>query len=146
MKHIKKFNLIVESVKSDLKEFCEINCAYLIDDDYKIMITRRDSLPIESSHHKKGLIIHFYRWHQANRVGFNWVEIKDQFIPFIQRLSKEYTLVECQIDYGKSVLPRKFLYSKALTCTIYVVSMEDLLNSNLPKRLIERILIIVEEE
>jgi hypothetical protein len=40
MKHIKNFNLIVESVKDDLKDFCEMNLAYLMDDDYKIMITR----------------------------------------------------------------------------------------------------------
>ena len=74
MKYIKKLSsLIIESIKSDLKEFCELNLAYLMDDDYKVMITRRDSLPIESSHHKKGLIIHFYKWEsdEENFLIFN---------------------------------------------------------------------------
>lgn len=131
MKYIKKLSsLIIESIKSDLKEFCELNLAYLMDDDYKVMITRRDSLPIDSSHHKKGLIIHFYKW-ESDEENFKWNEIENHFIPFLQRLSKEYTLVECQIDYG---------------ATKYIIPMEDLLNGIVPKRLIERILVIVEQE
>lgn len=44
MKYIKKYSsLIVESVKDDLKDFCEWNLAYLMDDDYRVMITRRNN-------------------------------------------------------------------------------------------------------
>ena len=136
MKYIKKLSsLIIESIKSDLKEFCELNLAYLMDDDYKVMITRRDSLPIDNTHHKKGLIIHFYRWHQGDREGFNWVEVENHFIPFLQRLSNEYTVVECQIVYSNYNAPK------------YVVSLESLISEGLPKeRLIESILVIVEQE
>ena len=131
MKYIKSYSsLIIESIKGDLKEFCELNLAYLMDDDYKVMITRRDSLPIDNMYHKKGLIIHFYKW-ESDEENFKWDEIENHFIPFLQRLSKEYTLVECQIDYG---------------ATKYIIPMEDLLNGIVPKRLIERILVIVEEE
>lgn len=133
MKWIKKFEAssLRSEVRDELKEFCEINLAYLMDDDYHVMITRRDSLPIDENYHKKGLIIHFYRWHQGNREGFNWVEVENHFIPFIQRLSKEYTIIECIIDYG---------------ATKYIIPIEDLLNGIVPKRLIERILVIVSEE
>jgi hypothetical protein len=131
MKYIKSYSsLIVESVKDDLKDFCEWNLAYLCDDDYRVMITRRDSLPIDNMYHKKGLIIHFYKW-ESDEENFKWNEVENHFIPFLQRLSKEYTLVECQIDYG---------------ATKYIIPIEDLLNGIVPKRLIERILVIVEEE
>jgi hypothetical protein len=135
MKYIKSYSsLIVESVKTDLKEFCELNLAYLCDEDYKVMITRRDSLPIDNSHHKKGLIIHFYKW-ESDDENFKWGEIENHFIPFLQRLSNEYTVVECQIVYSNYNAPK------------YVVSLESLINEGLPKeRLIEDILVIVEEE
>ena len=135
MKYIKSYSsLIVESVKTDLKEFCELNLAYLCDEDYKVMITRRDSLPIDNSHHKKGLIIHFYKW-ESDDENFKWGEIENHFIPFLQRLSNEYTVVECQIVYSNYNAPK------------YVVSLESLINEGLPKeRLIESILVIVEQE
>ena len=135
MKYIKKYSsLIVESVTDDLKEFCELNLAYLMDDDYKVMITRRDSLPIDNMYHKKGLIIHFYKW-ESDEENFKWDEIENHFIPFLQRLSNEYTVVECQIVYSNYNAPK------------YVVSLESLINGDLPKeRLIESILVIVEEE
>ena len=116
MKYIKSYSsLIVESVKTDLKEFCELNLAYLCDEDYKVMITRRDSLPIDNSHHKKGLIIHFYKW-ESDDENFKWGEIENHFIPFLQRLSNEYTVVECQIVYSNYNAPK------------YVVSLESLIN------------------
>jgi hypothetical protein len=134
MRFIKTFeSLIQESIKDDLKEFCEINLAYLLDDDYTVMITRRDNLPVFSLQHKPGHLIHFYRWTGNFKADFSWNEIEDQFIPFIQRLSNEYTFVECHIDYGAA--------------TKYVVSLESLLNNEVPKeRLIDRILVIVKEE
>ena len=137
MKYIKSYSsLIIESIKGDLKEFCELNLAYLMDDDYKVMITRRDSLPIDNMYHKKGLIIHFYKW-ESDEENFKWDEIENHFIPFLQRLSKEYTLVECQIDY-------RIKFGRGVTK--YIVPIEDLLNGILPKGLIDRILVIVEEE
>lgn len=135
MKYIKSYSsLIIESIKTDLKEFCELNLAYLYDEDYKVMITRRDSLPIDNPHHKKGLIIHFYKW-ESDDENFKWDEIENHFIPFLQRLSNEYTVVECQIVYSNYNAPK------------YVVSLESLINEGLPKeRLIESILVIVEQE
>jgi hypothetical protein len=132
MRFIKTFEgLIKESIKSDLKDFCEINLAYLLDEDFKVMITRRDSLPSVSPAHKPGHLIHFYKWHNT-RLSFSWNEIVDQFIPFVQRLSNEYTVIQCTLDYEG---------------INYVVSLKDLLNEDLPKEgLIERILVIVKEE
>jgi len=132
MRYIKTFEgLIKESIKSDLKDFCEINLAYLLDEDFKVMITPRDSLPNFSPHHKWGITLVAYKWHNT-RVSFSWNEVVDQFIPFLQRLSNEYTVIQCTLDYEG---------------INYVVSLKDLLNEDLPKeRLINRILVIVKEE
>jgi hypothetical protein len=145
MKYIKKYSsLIVESVKDDLKDFCEWNLAYLLDDDYKVMITRRDSLPSASPHHKQGYIIHFCKWvgGKTDMVNtyypitfFEFSEVEDHFIPFLQRLSKEYTVIECVVDY--------FNVGKSSTR----LSFEQVIDGGIvPDVLISRILVIVEEE
>ena len=135
MKHIKKFDsLILESVKSELKEFCEMNLAYLMDEDFKVMITRRDNLPSFSPGHKPGHLIHFYRW-IGKTDFFEFSEVEDHFIPFIQRLSKEYTSIECMVDY--------FAVRKSST----KLSVDQVINGGIElNTLISRILIIVEEE
>jgi hypothetical protein len=136
MKHIKKFeSLIVESVKDDLKDFCEMNLAYLMDDDYKIMITRRDSLPSVSPGHKPGHLIHFYRWIGGKTNFWEFSEVQDHFIPFLQRLSNQYEVIECVVDYFNLGKSRDWL------------SVEQVVNGGiLPDVLISRILIIVKEE
>ena len=139
MRWIKKFEASGSSpslrVRDELKEFCEINLAYLMDDDYHVMITRRDSLPSASPHHKQGYIIHFYKWVGGKTDFFELSEVEDHFIPFIQRLSKEYTIIECMVDY--------FAVGKSST----KLSVDQVINDGIePNTLISRILIIVEEE
>lgn len=133
MKYIKKYSsLIVESVKDDLKDFCEWNLAYLLDDDFKVMITRRDNLPSVSPGHKPGHLIHFYRWVGGTTNFWEFSEVEDHFIPFLQRLSKEYTVIEFVVDYLKSTTR---------------LSVEQVVNGGIvPDELISRILVIVENE
>jgi hypothetical protein len=81
MRYIKRFEgLITESAKTDLEEFCEINLAYLLDEDYKVTI-------------KVTPFGEFTIDFQSNS-SFVWNDIVDQFIPFLQRLSNEYTIGE----------------------------------------------------
>lgn len=139
MRWIKKFEASGSSpslrVRDELKEFCDINLAYLMDDDYHVMITRRDSLPYDSEYHKRGYIIHFYKWVGGKTDFFEFSEVEDHFIPFIQRLSKEYTIIECMVDY--------FAVGKSSTR----LSVDQVINGGIePNTLITRILIIVEEE
>ena len=139
MRWIKKFEASGSSpslrVRDELKEFCEINLAYLMDDDYHVMITRRDSLPSASPHHKQGYIIHFYKWVGGKTDFFEFSEVEDHFIPFIQRLSKEYTAIECVVDC---------FYLNSSTTRL---SVDQVINGGIElNTLISRILIIVEEE
>jgi hypothetical protein len=136
MRFIKTFEgLIKESIKSDLKDFCEINLAYLLDEDFKVMLTRRDSLPSVSPAHKPGYLIHFYRWIGDRTSFWKFSEVQDHFIPFLQRLSNQYEVIECVVDY--------FKVGKSSTS----FSVEQVVSGSIvPDVLISRILIIVKEE
>ena len=97
MKYIKSYSsLIIESIKSDLKEFCELNLAYLLDEDFVISIRRRDNLPRGMKDHKQGFVICFgVRVEDGvidNTAGFTWNDITNHFIPFLHRLSQSYTI------------------------------------------------------
>ena len=97
MKYIKKYSsLIVESVRDDLQEFCELNLAYLLDEDFVISIRRRDNLPRDMKDHKQGFVICFgLRVENGiidSTAGFTWNDITNHFIPFLHRLSQSYTI------------------------------------------------------
>ena len=83
MKHLKRFN---ESLTTDevdeLKEFCEMNLIYLIDEDFTVDIDSRFGTTGNVSFNFK------------RESGFTWDEIKDHFIPFLQRLSNKYVIID----------------------------------------------------
>lgn len=87
MKHLRRFD---ESVnKEELQDFCDTYLAYLLDEGYSIeaseigfgeylLVLRNENptnVPIDSP-----------------ELLFTWEEVKDQFIPFLHMLSKQYTI------------------------------------------------------
>jgi hypothetical protein len=148
MKYIKKYSsLIVESVRDDLQEFCELNLAYLLDEDFVIAIRRRDNLPRGMKDHKQGFIISFgVRVEDGvidNNAGFTWNDITNHFIPFLQRLSQSYTI-------DKSIMVRLqqgYPYGHE-TKMVAPTSMmnHDLMLDVFADKLIRNISISVEEE
>jgi hypothetical protein len=74
MKHLKRFNENNDSFAEQLKDFCETNLAYLLDDGGKVQI-----------YHDKIVII-------SLEEPKDWSHIKDQIIPFLTRLSGKYEL------------------------------------------------------
>ena len=79
MKHLKRFNEATENFREELRDFCENNLAYLLDDGRLLVEDSRDNLV---------------------RVQLNldrnkdWNEIKDHIIPFFIRLTNKYEVVE----------------------------------------------------
>jgi len=148
MKYIKSYSsLIVESVRDDLQEFCELNLAYLLDEDFVIAIRRRDNLPRGMKDHKQGFIISFgVRVEDGvidNNAGFTWNDITNHFIPFLQRLSQSYTI-------DKSIMVRLqqgYPYGHE-TKMVRPTSMmnHDLMLDAFTDKLIRNISISVEEE
>ena len=88
MKHLKEFN---ESLnKEELQDFCDTYLAYLLDEGYSIeaseigfgeyvLVLRNENRPTNVPIDSPELL-------------FTWEEVKDQFIPFLHMLSKQYTI------------------------------------------------------
>lgn len=89
MKHLRRFNESKEVNYEDLKDFCEQNLVYLLDED-------RFELDVEDADLNCGeFYINFVCLNQSGtelplRRFFRWDEIKDQFIPFLIRLKNKY--------------------------------------------------------
>ena len=83
MKHLKRYNesLTPDGI-DDLKEFCEMNLVYLMDEDFIVDIDSRFGTTGNVSFNLK------------RESGFTWDEISDHFIPFLQRLSNRYIIVD----------------------------------------------------
>jgi hypothetical protein len=77
MKHLRRFN---ESLKEDLQDFCETYLAYLIDEGFKVRISKFEG---DDYHIMIGT---------SKQANFLWSEVKDQVLPFLHFLFKDYEL------------------------------------------------------
>jgi len=78
MKHLRKFNERVEH--EEIKYFCEINLAYLLDEGVDVRVSYYDSSEDE-------VVIDFHE-------KIFWNECKDHIIPFLSRVGNKYELGE----------------------------------------------------
>lgn len=128
MRYLKKFNeSSITSDISNIKDLSNNHLSYLVDKGFKIDI---DSLDYEWG---KNVTIDIRRdlsiWQQVGggkqikNLEFDYIEIKDHFIPFIHMLNKEYDL--SKRDTIKFQLP----LSKDLK--FYTIKCVDILNDNI---------------
>ena len=91
MKHLKPFNESVDdNFTEELQEFCEMNLAYLLDDeDLEVRI-----IPVVGG---VRLLI------ELNQNPQLWSDIKDHMIPFLTRLVSQYELRPYANKGGKNV-------------------------------------------
>ena len=80
MKHIKPFNENVDSF--ELKDFCETNLAYLIDEGTEVDITNTGLF--------NGIGLYEIRITSNYK---EWSSIKDHMIPFLTRLQNKYNII-----------------------------------------------------
>lgn len=80
MKHIKPFNENVDSF--ELKDFCENNLAYLLDDGVQVDITNTGPF--------NGIALFECRITSNYK---EWSSIKDHMIPFLTRLQNKYNII-----------------------------------------------------
>jgi hypothetical protein len=76
MKHLRRFD---ESLKDELLDFCETYLAYLIDEGFKVRIFEGDDF-------------HQIMIGTSEQANFLWSEVKDQVLPFLHFLFKDYEL------------------------------------------------------
>jgi hypothetical protein len=130
MKHLRRFNEgYTQQDLDELKDFCEMYLAYLIDKGFIIDICEEDMTYYSNvglvSISDQNLIyqviifekekpedLHSDEWDFSVDKGFSWNEIKDQYIPFLQMLSKSYKMNK--ITYYKEWVDVKVIYRKQL--------------------------------
>jgi hypothetical protein len=84
MKHLRGFN---ESLKQELLEFCQDSLAYLLDDGFKVRISKFEG---DDFHQIMiGYLTDGSGYGNNNRL---WSEMKDQILPFLHFLFKDYEL------------------------------------------------------
>lgn len=72
-----------EGELDELKDFCETNLAYLVDEDFVVEVSNDYT-------HKN---FHISILKEGSKYkGFTWDEIKDYFIPFLTHLSRKYEI------------------------------------------------------
>ena len=108
MKHLKMFN---ESLTPDevdeLKDFCETSLAYLLDDGYQVSVSVRDKVkyPFTNQYvtickEKQHTIVSLGLKGKMGYRLFDWNDVKDYYIPFIQMLQRRYELQSFLGDAG----------------------------------------------
>jgi hypothetical protein len=78
MKHLKRFN---ESLKEELLDFCETNLAYLIDEGFRIYVSKFD-----------GDDFHQIMIGTSDTGNSLWLDMKNHILPFLHFLFKDYEL------------------------------------------------------
>lgn len=93
MKHLRKFNYID---KEYLEEFCQECLINLIDQGFNINIKLVNANYVVVSLYKP---IEFSKpFNRTNISGFSWEEVKDDYIAFVKRLSKNYKVDDIYVE------------------------------------------------
>ena len=96
MKHIKPFNEanVTGQFLTDLREFCEMNLVYLMDDGLQVSVVKH---PINRNSTDNHLAYVTLRYPLAATwdllVYKSWGDIKDVIIPFFTRLNRQYNVI-----------------------------------------------------
>ena len=112
MKYIKPFNESFENEKKieELKDFCESNLVYLLDEDCIINYGYRDS---KNQPTANGFVVNvgisLVKKYDPINKDLKWSDIKDYYISFIDRLLNKYNLVLLYKDQQEFI---QFIYRK----------------------------------
>ena len=88
---------------SDLQDFCEMYLAYLIDDDFKVDVSR-----VQFGTFKKSFSIVI-----ESELSVSWDQIKDKLIPFLEMLKKNYNFgvyPEQRFKFHESWLDKSIMF------------------------------------
>jgi hypothetical protein len=117
MKHLRRFNESLDEYNSEsIKDFCETNLAYLIDEGFELEITE---MPLSKRVGYKIKIVGYDRFSPSltgyDQKYYHWDELKDHVIPFLKRLSDKYYIM------NRYHLNRSFEHA----VTFWVKSLKD---------------------
>lgn len=95
MRYLKRFNESVD-LESQLRDFSESYLAYLLDDGYKIQVSKTNL--------KTQFMIKLYKITDINEEEyesseFTWLDVKDSYIPFLHMLNRDYDVIDDVIEF-----------------------------------------------
>jgi hypothetical protein len=137
MRYLKTFESV--DFEKDLRDFCETYLAYLLDDgDFELSVIWQGSIYNVVTPDKDYHIIKIckldYSDSYTRATGFNWLQVKDYFIPFLHMLNNKYSILQGKEgrDVGSYHTPCISLYNGRQS---YCVSVENVLSGDaLPGR------------
>ena len=131
MKYLKRiFEGIEQSDIDELKDFCEMYLAYLMDDGWNVTVNNWSESKLFEKIDEMNVYISILPLQRTA----NWEDIKDHFIPFFSMLIKRYELVETLLRI-RGVNARKFSLQKNVIkfCENSFTS-ENILNDEVPNK------------
>jgi hypothetical protein len=114
MKYLKSYNESIDNKLLELKEFCESNLAYLVDDGFEVVVSSKLS---DFSKGTNLLYINIKKNSNTNFINglFKWDDISDDFIPFYHILSSKCDILEtyllCDTSSGRLNQPKVVITS-----------------------------------
>ena len=125
MRYIKSYNESNSQglTQEDIRDFCEINLAYLVDEELRVIID-----DYHKDKHYFPVILSLRR--VSNK---SWSEIKDHIIPFLIRLKNQYELVSFEKDnlFNDVALDVLFNSGGEVGSYTYYSSADDLVNDRI---------------
>ena len=123
MKYIKSFNESLKDdeyyqVRDDIRNFAEERLVSLLDEGFQLKIYDAVS---------KNVAIGFTIWlckSERNDVSFKWNYIKDDYIPFLKLISRQYKLLEFSTDVIR------FNLGSSYNVSMKDLSLQGVINDN----------------
>lgn len=144
MIYLRKFNESLENYLDQLKDFCESNLVYLLDEGFQLKYeTQVMHFPEIKTIKQDGdaginvkIICPNYR--NSKLPNTHWSDIKDYIIPFLQRLCNEYQLYtyyeEREYDHDKNLIVKEDKYVALQEENKFkYYTLEDLIEDKLPQ-------------
>ncbi len=130
MKYIKSFNESLNDdeyyqVRDDIRNFAEERLVSLLDEGFQLKIYDAVS---------KNVAIGFTIWlckSERNDVSFKWNDIKDDYIPFLKLISRQYKLLEFSTDVIRFNLGNRH------NSDMRDFSLQDVINDNVFQNYVE---------
>ena len=118
MKHLKRFNESLSSEQKDeLMDFCETSLAYLIDEGFEVRLI--------SDFSDTTVRVCLLKPVNGRVSRFNWNEVKEYYIPFLQLLSRRY---DFDTEYIRETDGKRPIVEFQITDRHTFVKLSDVIN------------------
>jgi hypothetical protein len=137
MKYLKKFESNISNTLEDIKNLCETQIAYIIDNmpDFKFLVHKlsvANNTYIKSIYKQDSEIyqLSFFR-SQPNHNKFCWVDVKENIIPLFDILNRRYDLKESSIIVMTNKSEPIKTSNKEEPGIDHILNIEDILKDNI---------------